>query len=287
MPAEDLRHHRLDIVSAAQAVDLNVLQLAFAALKKHVAFGRLHVFTAQRNLRHFRRVLGPEVDLIDEDTFIPGMNLKALRALPLPGFPQGAGWYFQQLLKLQFCFSQPEDDYYLIWDADTVPLRPLEFFDEKGAMLFTVADECHLPYFATYRKLLGEEPRREFSFISQYIPVRKSIVREMLGKIDHHFSGKEDWAWKIMRNLEGAHVNLFSEYEMLGHYVKNHYAEQAVFRRLPWLRTGTRAVGGIPSAKDLERLGDEYAFAAFEASERVPRRWLRQFRAWWRGLNAP
>jgi hypothetical protein len=270
----------LDVVTACQASDVRMLRLALAGLRRHVALRRLHVITARRNFDSLRRDLGGAAELIDEDEFIPGMTLQAVRALALPGFPQGAGWYFQQLLKFQFCHTNPGDDRYLIWDADTIPLRPLDFFDEKGAMIFTIADEEHGPYFGTYRDLLGEEPRREFSFISQHMPVRKSILREMLGRIEAHLPGDGNWAWKILRHLRGAHVNLFSEYEMFGHYVKNHYPEQAVFRRLPWLRTGTLAVGGIPSADDLERLGETYAFAAFEASQRFPRRWVRRLRAW-------
>lgn len=282
MLPENLRHHRLDVVSACQAADLPILQLNVAAQKRFLPLRQSHVITAQRNFPRFREALGEEVALIDEDTFIPGLNLASLRALPLPGFPHGAGWYFQQLLKFQFCFSRAEDDYYVIWDADTIPLQPLEFFDDRGAMQFTVADEEHTPYFATYRRLLGEEPNREYSFISQQMPVRKSILREMLSRIDTRFPGNENWAWKIMRNLEGTHVNLFSEYEMFGHYVKSHYPEQFAVRRLPWLRDGTRVVGSRPSAEDLDRLGKDYAFAAFEASQRPVRRWIRQARVWLR-----
>jgi hypothetical protein len=279
MPSRDLRNHRLDVVSVCQAADLRILQLNHAALKKYVLMRQLYVITAARNFRRFNRALGDEVVLIDEDVFIPGMKLEQLRGLPLPGFPKGAGWYFQQLLKLQFAYTKPADDYYLVWDSDTIPLRALQFFDEKGAMQFTIADEAHAPYFQTYRKLLGEGPNREFSFISQHMPVRKSILREMLARIETHVPGDGNWAWKIMWNLEGTDVNLFSEYEMFGHYVKNHYPEQAVFRRLPWLRDGTRVVGGIPSPQDLERLGKEYAFAAFESSQRLLRRWVRRLRA--------
>jgi len=278
MSTGGLRHHPLDIVTACRAADLRILRLTFAALERYVSLRRLFVITARSNFRSCRRALGEEVILIDEDTFIPGMTLDALRQLPLPGFPRGAGWYFQQLLKFQFAFSEPAEDYYLIWDADTIPLRPLEFFDGHGAMLFTTADEEHPPYFDTYRQLLGEEPRREFSFISQHIIVRKSILREMLAKIEARYPGDESWAWKIMRHLEGTGTNLFSEYEMYGHYVKNHYPAQAIYRQLPWLRQGSRVVGGLPSSRDLERLGQEYAFAAFESSQRFLRtcvRWLR------------
>jgi hypothetical protein len=279
MPIGALRHHRLDIVTACRAVDLRILRMTFAALKQHVPLHRLHVITAQANFPKFRRALGKEVVLVNEDTFIPGMTLEALRKLPLAGFPQGAGWYFQQLLKFRFCFCEPGEDHYLIWDADTIPLRPLEFFNEKEAMLFTIAEEEHPPYFETYRKLLGEEPQREFSFISQHIVVQKSILREMLGKIEARFPGEENWAWKIMRNLEGPGTNLFSEYEIYGHYVKNHYPERAAYRQLPWLRDGSQAAGGMPSAGALQRLGKDYSFAAFESSQMFLRKWVRWLRA--------
>lgn len=279
MHSSELRQHPLDVVTACRAADLRILQTTSLALKKYVPFRRLHVLTAAANFEQFRQALGDEVALIDEDTFIPGMTLAFLRELPLPGLPGGAGWYFQQLLKLNFCFREPAEDYYLIWDADTVPLRPLEFFDEEGRMLFTKAEEEHAPYFENYRKLLGEDPNREFSFISQHIVVQKSVLREMLAAIESRFPGEENWAWKVMRNLEGTSTNLFSEYEIYGHYLKNHYPARAAYRELPWLRGGTRAVGGFPTSKDLERLGGEYAFAAFESSHRFLRRTVRWVRS--------
>ncbi len=103
----------------------------------------------------FRRVLGPGINLIDEDKAIPDMTLEALKKMKLPGFPKGAGWYFQQLLKFSFCHRQQENDYYLIWDAWTLfRLRPLEFFKHDGRMLFTIAEEEHVPYLETYSKAL-------------------------------------------------------------------------------------------------------------------------------------
>ena len=286
MLKENLHRHPLDVVTACRAADLRVLGLTFKALKKQVPMRRLRLITARSNFAKCRQMLGEETELIDEDALIPGMTLEEVSRLRLPGFPEGAGWYFQQLLKLQFCYVRPEEEHYLIWDADTVPLRPLEFFDENGAMLLTVADEEHPPYFENYRRLLGEEPRRECSFISQHMVVRKAIVREMLEKIEARHVGNENWAWKIMRNLEGTHVNLLSEYELVGHYTKNHYPAEIHYRRLPWLREGTQTVGGIPSATQLEVLGREYAFAAFEAKYRPLRRWVRRIRSWLRPFNS-
>ena len=279
MPNGNLRQRPLDIVAACRSADLGILVPALAGLRRFVPFKKLHVIAANRNFFRFKRVLGDGVVFIDEDSLIPGMTLAELKQLPIRGFPRGAGWYFQQLLKLAFCFQKVEEDYFLIWDADTVPLRPLEFFDESGRMLFTMAEEENGAYFDTYRKLLREEPHREFSFISQHMIVQKSIVREMLAKIETNFPGNDSWAWKIMRHLEGTSTNLFSEYEMLGHFIKNHYAERAAYRKLAWLRDGALKTA-VPSQEDLSRLGQQYDFVAFESRHMPLRRFVRTVRSW-------
>jgi hypothetical protein len=272
---ENLRSRPLDIVCASRARELPVLKLASENLRKFVPFKRLHVFTARANFPAFAGALGPSVELIDEDQVVEGMTLAQLRKLAEPGFPQGAGWYFQQFLKFSFAFRETEDDYYLIWDADTVPLRPLEFFDAQARMLFTKATEHNRPYFETYKNLLGTEANYEFSFVSQHAIVRKSILREMLQAIEKNIPGNENWAWKCMRNLRGEGANRFSEYEMWGHYLKNTYPEMAAYRELPWSRAGTREVSARPSAADLQLLSERYAFVAFESSQTKLRRFLK------------
>jgi hypothetical protein len=233
----------------------------------------LYVIAPGRDCSTIRSCLGGLARVIAEDEFIPGMQAEQLRRLAVRGFPSGAGWYFQQLLKLQFAFVEQEEDFYLIWDADTVPLRPLRFFDSSGKMLLTKATEYHPPYFETYRRLLGEEPNREFSFIAQHIVVQKSIAREMLGRIEQQVAVAGNWAWKIMKSLPSTGDNLFSEYETYGHYVKNHFPERVEFVERPWLRNGTRwTKGRIPTAKDLALLARDFDFVAFERMDQGWRR---------------
>jgi hypothetical protein len=272
---ENLSSRPLDIVCACRAKDLPVLKLTAENLRQFVPFKSLRVFTARSNFRECAAVLGPDVMMIDEDTALTGMTLEELRRFPEPQFPQGAGWYFQQFLKLSFAFTETENDYYLIWDADTIPLRPLQFFDDQGRMLFTKSPEHHLPYFETYKNLFGKDPGYEFSFISQHAIVRKSLLREMLQRVEKNLPGNESWPWKIMRNLGGNKPNRFSEYETWGHYVKNFHPEAAVYRDLPWSREGNRLMPARPSAADLEKMGAQYAFIAFEASHKGLRRFLK------------
>jgi len=275
----------LDVVAPCLKRDLPKLSLAYKNLKRFVPMKQLHVITARRNFARFESALGREVVLLDEDQMIPGMTLSALEVIPLARLSQGPGWYFKQLLNFQFAFHKMEDDYYLIWDADTIPLRPLEFFDDQNRMLLTKAWEFHQPYFLTYEKILGRPAQREFSFIAQHMIVRKSIVREMLAEIERHCPGNENWAWKIMRNLGGEGSNRFAEYETYGHYIKEKYPQLVAFRELPWLREGTNKCGRYPSPAALEKLGEKYFYASFEDSERLYRRTGRKVRDWLRKVE--
>lgn len=271
----------LQVVTACRARDLPVLEIAVRQLFRTVKLRSIHVLAPTMDCERMKRKLGNQVIVVSEDEFIPGVTLEQFRRLNAPHFPRAAGWYFQQLLKLQFAFVDPEDEYYLIWDADTVPLRPMRFFDSNGRMLLTKATEFHPPYFETYRRLFGEEPNREFSFIAQHMLVQKSIAREMLKKIEQRIEGPDHWAWKIMRALPEAGHNLFSEYETYGHFVKNHHPEHVEFVARTWLREGTQRTGGaLPSEKCLAELADEFEFVAFERAAPFWRRWGRGIRRW-------
>jgi hypothetical protein len=272
------------VLTACIARDLPILEITARKLAEMVPLKSLHVVVRGDEMERFRSRLGSTVRLIPEDGFIPGMTLHKLQQLPLESFPKGAGWYFQQFLKLQFAFEDTADDYYLIWDADTIPLRPLRFFDCAGRMLLTKAAEYHAPYFETYRKVLGEEPRREFSFIAQHILVQKSVARAMLRQIERQLPGADNWAWKIMRVLPDHGLNLFSEYETYGHYVKQHHPDRAVFIERNWSRRGAKlAARGVPRELDLKRLAKDYDYAAFELASVGLRGLKRRAFSWLKG----
>jgi hypothetical protein len=269
-----LMNHPLQVVSACRARDLPVLEIAARKLPEIVPCRQLYVIAPDADCRKIQRRLGREVCVIAENGFIPGMTLGNLRGLTAPGFPKMAGWYFQQFLKLQFAFVEPREDYYLIWDADTVPLRAMRFFDPAGRILLTKASEHHSPYFETYCRLFGKEPHREFSFIAQHILVQKSVAREMLAAIEWHVPGDDCWAWKIMRALPADQgLQTFSEYETYGHYIKNHYPDRVRWISRQWLREPTfRLCRSVPSPKELKALAENYDYVAFERAYKGWRR---------------
>lgn len=278
-----------DIVTACRKKDLATLSLALPLLQKNIRHRKLWVFTARANCKSFRNKLGSEVVILDEDGVVPGMTLDKLRREGnLPSFPDGAGWYFQQFLKYSYPYLEPHADRYLIWDADTLPLRPIQPFGELGEACLTPAyPECgepmagqpadrhtrqlldqatrvHEPYFDNYEHLLGETPDRSCSFIAQHMPIQAACLQEMLQKIDAKWPGDDGWAWKIVRNLSGKSPNLFSEYEFYAQYALKHFPRQHCVRPLAW-RRGGKFLNGIKKEEQIQGWTREFDFVALEA----------------------
>lgn len=255
----------MQIVSACLARDLPVYRVTFESLKEHLPGSEVHVVTRKQDFDHFRKACGNDLHLWDEAEMIPGMTLGDLRQMPLPFFPKGAGWYFQQFLKYSFANVSNGDRHFLIWDADTVLLRPIEFFTPDGRPIYTKATEHHIPYFETFKELFGREANREFSFISQHQIIDKQVLREMLDEIKNGTSGNKHWAWAIMDSLKGKGSNLFSEYETYGHYLKLKYPNSFETRTLTWTRHGEQWANYPPDKSKLNAMNDQFDFAAFEA----------------------
>jgi hypothetical protein len=252
------------IVSPCLARDLPVYRLAYQSLLQHLPGARPHVITRRADFKKFRDACGADLILMDQDDMIPGMTIANLRDYPLPFFPAGAGWYFQQCLKWGFSSHCDPDEGYLIWDADTILLRPLEFKDSQGRTFLTTSPEYHEPYFETFEALLGLRPDERISFISQHQWIEVTLLHQLLDKIRD--TTGHDWAWGIMGNLRGEGTNLFSEYETYGHYCLTMHKERCSMRKLPWSRDGRGLAGYPPVAGKLPALSDRFAFVSFESN---------------------
>ncbi len=75
------------------------------------------------------------------------------------------GWYYQQFLKMAYSgFCNKE--YYMTWDADTIPLRKTEMFDKEEKPYFDIKPEFQRGYFITLKKLFNIDRQRNPSFQS-------------------------------------------------------------------------------------------------------------------------
>lgn len=173
--------------------------------------------------------LGEKADFINENDVVSFQEvydvITDIMAPILAGrpLPRGiAGWYYQQFIKMSYA-KICDDDYYLIWDGDTVPCGEFSMFSDEGTPYLDVKHEYHEEYFNTLAKILpGMKKVIEPSFISEHMLMKKDIMNEVIEAIDSNekLVGNTYWE-KILRciPIDKIQSNSFSEYETYGTFV--------------------------------------------------------------------
>lgn len=255
-----------DVIVPMTMKNLPVFQMNVEWMRKNLSCRRLLVIGA-KELEAPVRVLGAE--FLEEDTLVPGMTLKNIRACIEKRIGDGkrAGWYFQQFLKLGYAY-RCNDEYYIVWDADTVPLHAISHM-EGGHPCFTKKEEMEPAYFETLERLFGGTVSRygEFSFICENMIMNVGIMKEMLQAIMEQpgLSGDSFWE-RILSAVSDEYLpkSGFSEFETYGNYVMKHYPKLYYMRTLRGLRKGAEFFGMDPSIKQLEWAARSYDTIAFE-----------------------
>jgi len=248
---------------------------AIRALVLFLPLRTLYVVTARAHFEQIRAHFPDlhSLTLVDENTLIPGVTLGTVQAClqQRTGSSRRAGWYFQQFLKMGLAHLDQVADHYLIWDADSLLLQPLAFFDADGAVLVNRKKECHAPYFDLIRQLLGLERQVDYSFISEHLMVDTAGMRELLTTLEAASAGR-GWVAHILGAIDDAQLPHagFSEFETYGNFMVARHPERIRSRVLKSTRHGTRYYGNRPGVAVLCRLmSGGYAFASFEVWQRA------------------
>jgi hypothetical protein len=212
----------------------------------------------------------PEWTIAADETFGNGYDLAAIHALAKGANKRRAGWLLQQFVKINACVDPAltPEDLVLVWDADTIPLRPLSFIEEgTGRIQYYHSRENHTPYFETIRKILGIEAYATRSFIAQCFATRVEWAREMIRDIEQRSPG--NYIEYIVSSLPGISAAEFSEYESMGNWNLQHHSNQIAFTsRRHWTRNGARWIGHNPNlplaALLLRLLAVRYDYVAIE-----------------------
>ncbi|MBD1420247.1 DUF6492 family protein [Sphingobacterium chuzhouense] len=258
--------------------------------------GKQHIDISQTTLRHIIRFLKPrtiyiithqdyfpafkticqqhiQLHLVDERDFVDEVNYQDIADFieANTGSIKRTGWYFQQFLKMhahQFVSA----NYYLIWDADTIPLQPIHFFDAYNHILIHPGKEYHQPYFETLNNLLHLTKQVPYSFISEHMMVDKQEMKNLLDTI-HFYNPSFCWPLAILKNIEKQHLahSGFSEYETFGNFLvasktSNFQIRDNQTYPLQTYRFGSQLFGTAPSLRDLQLLKQlGFHYVTFEA----------------------
>lgn len=181
-----------------------------------------------------------------------------------------AGWYIQQFLKMEY-YKICKDEYYLIWDGDTIPIRYINMFNNESKPYFDVKTEYHKPYFITMKKIFPDlGKKRSYSFISEHILIKTEIMKDLINRINNNTKiDGEKWYEKIINSIDinDLRYSGFSEYETYGTFTKEYYSKVYEVRRFKSLR-GTRKIKNYNfnslSFNNIQDISKEYDAITFE-----------------------
>jgi len=214
--------------------------------------------------------------ILDEDNIVPFITFKTIDKLlhVHKTLHPRTGWYLQQFIKLGFALSKYcNTDYYLSWDADTLPIRHIEFFDQDNKPYFSMKSEYHQPYFNTIKKVLNVTKVNEHSYISEHMMFNKSIVKNLIENIDNNIILGNSWFEKIIFATEPNELCPFSEFETYGNFCMKYYPDLYVERQMPSFRCGGYIMGRFIKNSILKELSIDLSTISFEIYHKPPFPW--------------
>ncbi len=206
---------------------------------------------------------------VDENEFCDVKKILELYSSRTNINPGRAGWYIQQFIKMSFSFFT-HDNHYLIWDSDTIPLKPVNMFADDGRPYFDMKTEYNPPYFSTMSRILpGITKSVKKSFISEHMLIRSEYMREMIHEIEASGTLEgNNFQEKIMNAVDAEDLSEsgFSEYETYGNYVTVRHEGSYILRDWRSLRHGGRFYSDISQVSDktLQWISLKYDAATFE-----------------------
>lgn len=231
------------------------------------------------------------IKFIDENQLFEGLDIQRVKNILIDKIrsDQRAGWYFQQFLKMAYSFIC-EDDYYLVWDSDTLPLKKIEFFNKNNNPYFSYKsfEKNDLAYFNTIKKLFGFNLKinsETKSYVVEHMLFNSKIMKELIYNIENNSKIKGDSFYeKILNSISIKDINLsgFSEFETYVAFTEQNYPYMYEYRKWNNLRCGKVFVGNNPSQETLEWISNKFISVSIE---RYDNEWKIFRLSFWRKIN--
>ena len=205
------------------------------------------IIICSKNLFYNITKICKECSLINEDEMYKNLTIMNIQQL-LPYHKYKPSWYFQQFLKMAY-YNISKNNYYLIWDSDTLLLNNITFFNPiNNKPYFTMKNEYHKPYFDTLKIILGLDKKSQKSFISEHMMINKNIMKEIINKIESNKFLKGNTFFEkiinsINQNKSEESPFRFSEFESYGTYIYQYYRNKYEYRSLRSCRKGFSYIG--------------------------------------------
>ena len=256
----------MDVVCVAEKSRIDVWRVSSRAVHRFIDAERYRVIVPDQEVEIFRATGSDQFLVEAESEYVSDFSESLWEAIQDIN-PKRYGWYLQQLIKIEALRRLGhENERGVVWDADTVPLRTINFYSPESVHFFH-GTEYHLPYFQTIDKLLELDKIVPHSFIAQSFPCEPHWMRAFCEEIES--SHQKPWWKAIIDSTDFEQQSGFSEYETLGTFVTHRYPDEWRWRETSWERKGyTRFGSPENAASDAGRFDHQLTFVAFEIRDR-------------------
>jgi hypothetical protein len=275
-----MSNDEIPVLLVVKGKAINGLNRVVKHLSELCQFKIFYVVCPERDVAwagHVLNGLNADVHILFENKINDDLTTQTVRAslARLGGCFQvdkTTGWYYQQFLKMEFSRYISGFENYLIWDADTLLLKRIDFFEEKKIMI-TTGREFHRPYFRTIENLLNGESVSAISHISQHLMVNTKHMLDLLRVLE---KPSMKWWEGVIDSFNDRDLQQFSEYETYSSYCLSRFPMLYKSVDRDWFRYGRSLTGSPLETADVLRLQGLYDFVAFEDWDDG---WIKNFRA--------
>lgn len=269
------------IYDVATCVGEKHIDVAIKSIRSLLLFSnarKIFAISSARILDQIEKEVGknPRMHLLDESHLINAITIDFIKEKLRQRIEseERAGWYFQQFLKMSVSDHPEISEYYLIWDSDTILLKPIAFFDQSNRVLINPANEYHRPYFDLIKRILNIERQVSFSFISEHFMVKKEYMQTLIKNISANAQPNTSWIEHVINSIDNKELGKsgFSEYETYGNFIAFKFRNSFSCRKIKSTRHGTSFFGSRPDKYAIFYfMLSGYASATFESWHKASR----------------
>lgn len=211
----------LDVFLRCAPRDLAIAPMALASLKQHVTNRIVQTVVATpESHTGLARSQFPDARIVADEEILSAEIRGEIAAATLP---ERTTWVAQQFLTLVHVSSGERPC--LVWDADTVMVRPQTALAGRVAAL-AISPEHHPPYFRLIHALLPDLPLPAWSStIAHQMVMDPGLLRELFAEIEHA-TGDRPWWRAVLRRLEPREVSPVAEYELYGQWIRTRHPDR-------------------------------------------------------------
>jgi hypothetical protein len=228
-----MQSNRINFFQVSFKKNIPIIEKNYLNLKKFYKNFSLTIICNDKEIIFFKKLSRyPEIKIIKESFFITINDFKKIfnkyckNKIFLKKTQWRINWYYQQVLKISYIFyffNKNIGNKLILWDADTLILNKVEFFNKNHSNVFGTLFEFNKKYFETLLFIFKKLPKHYLSGVCQFNSISKSDFIFLKKKLKKFIVKKhKNSVWishlvgkAVFSTHKNYFVSLFSEYNLL------------------------------------------------------------------------